>query len=523
MVDYKKVLFLKYGQRKSTREIAAILKCGKTTIAEFLSRFEACDRNVLSYPLAEDVTNERIWTLLYKTNTEDGQHSQFREPEYEKVVSSLKKKGQTLKRQWRLYNQVGVVNGKKPYSYRQFCQKVADWVDGQETVSHILRNPGENIELDYAGMKLSLKSAHLSEDDIEVTIFIASLSYSSYFYAEGMTCCDEKNWIRVCNNAIYYFGGITPLITPDNCKVAVNNNKDWIDPSMNETFQNWADYYGTAILPAAVRKPRWKPAVENAVKVVTQDILVEMADMTFFSLDELNCELWKRTDKRNRENFKDLDYSRYDKFLSDEKNTLLPLPSQRFEYIQRKEAKVAPDLSVSFDGNYYLMPKKHVGSIVEVRATAFTVSIWSKSGDRIKEYRRSYDKHRWIYDEETAPRTASDYSYWTPDYFMAKAGQIGPNTRAVIEKVLSSRKYPNQSFRACYGILNFSRKYGADVLEQCCLSALEVGRPNYTYVKNIIKAEALSGEKVADSQMRYKVPDSEYSLSDLIRKQEAER
>ena len=36
MVDYKKVLFLKYGQRKSTREIAAILKCGKTTIAEFL-------------------------------------------------------------------------------------------------------------------------------------------------------------------------------------------------------------------------------------------------------------------------------------------------------------------------------------------------------------------------------------------------------------------------------------------------------------------------------------------------------
>ena len=52
MVDYKRVLFLKYGQRKSTREIAAILKCGKTTIAEFLSRFEACDRN--SIPSSEN-------------------------------------------------------------------------------------------------------------------------------------------------------------------------------------------------------------------------------------------------------------------------------------------------------------------------------------------------------------------------------------------------------------------------------------------------------------------------------------
>lgn len=111
---------------------------------------------------------------------------------------------------------------------------------------------------------------------------------------------------------------------------------------------------------------------------------------------------------KNRQNFKGFDYSRYDKFLGDERNTLLPLPAQRFEYIQRKEAKWAPYLSVSFDGNYYLIPKRYVGYIVEVRATAFTVSIWAKSGDKIKEYRRSYDKHRWIYDEETVPRTASD-------------------------------------------------------------------------------------------------------------------
>ena len=471
MIDYKKALFLKYDQRKSTREIAAVLKCGKTTVADFFSRFESCDRHVLSYPLAEDVTNERIWALLYKRNGDEDQSSRFREPDYEKVVSSLKRKGQTLKRQWRLYDQIGVVDGKKPYSYRQFCQKVADWVESQETVNHILRNPGENIELDYAGMTLAIRSPHLSEDDADVTIFIATLSYSSYFYAEGLIDCDEKNWIRVCNNAVYYFGGITPIITPDNCKVAVNNNKDWIDPAMNETFQHWADYYGTAILPAAVRKPRWKPNVENSVKVVTQDILVEMADMTFFSIDELNTELWERVDERNRKNFKDLDYSRYDKFLGDEKNALLPLPPQRFEYMQRKEAKVAPDLSVRFDGNYYLMPKRYVGSIVEVRATAFTVSICSRSGDKIKEYERSYDKHHWVYDEETAPKSVSDYSYWTPDYFKAKAAQIGPNTKLVIEKVLSSRKYPNQSFRACYGILNFSKKYGAEALEQCCMSA----------------------------------------------------
>jgi transposase len=69
-----------------------------------------------------------------------------------------------------------------------------------------------------------------------VTIFVAALSFSDYFYIEGMTCCDISNWLRVNNNAIAYFGGITQTVTPDNCKVAVTENKDWINPSVNKDF-----------------------------------------------------------------------------------------------------------------------------------------------------------------------------------------------------------------------------------------------------------------------------------------------
>lgn len=67
---------------------------------------------------------------------------------------------------------------------------------------------------------------------------------------------------------------------------------------MNETFQNWADHYHTAILPAAVRSPRWKPMVENSVGVVTRDILAEMNEMVFFSLADLNAELLRRVEER---------------------------------------------------------------------------------------------------------------------------------------------------------------------------------------------------------------------------------
>ena len=348
MIDYRKILFLSYEKGMGSRDIAKAVGCGKSAVNEFLDRFERCDRNLLSYPLPQDVTNERIRELLYRKRGDRLKSMHYREPDYAGVLSTLKNKGETLKRQWKKYFSIGTVDGKEPYGYRQFCQKLADWVGNQETIGHILRNPGENMELDYAGMKLHLKSRNPSEDDIEVVIFVASLSFSAYFYAEGLTCCDEANWIRVCNNALAFFGGATTIITPDNCKVAVNHNRDWVAPEMNQTFLNWADHYGTAILPAAVRAPRWKPLVENSVGVVTRDILTEMNDMRFFSLEELNAELWRRVDKRNAENFQGLGFSRLDRFLEAERPTLLPLPDEMFQILQRKTAKVAGDLSVFF-------------------------------------------------------------------------------------------------------------------------------------------------------------------------------
>jgi len=55
-----------------------------------------------------------------------------------------------------------------------------------------------------------------------------------------MTCCDIANWLRVNNNAITYFGGITQTVTPDNCKAAVTENRDWIDPALNRDLRSSA-------------------------------------------------------------------------------------------------------------------------------------------------------------------------------------------------------------------------------------------------------------------------------------------
>lgn len=322
-MDYKKVLRLHYVNRLSSREIASASGCGKTTVNEFLRRFKDCPE--LSYPLSEDVTNAYLEKLLYSKPGASLGQSLYRDFDEEAAYRALSRKGETLKHLWQKYNAAGEVDGLRPLSYRQYCRRYSLWLDSKQLTFHIQRYPGVNLELDYAGKQLVIHNRRNPQETTKVTVFIAALTYSDYFYAEGMTNCDIQNWIRVNNNALDYFGGVTPTVTPDNCKVAVTGNKDWINPALNKDFQAWAEHNDTVITPAKVKSPRWKPVVEGHVKLVTMHILIDMEEMTFYSLDEFNTVLWEKVDAENRVNFERLSYSRRDLFLNEEKESLLPL------------------------------------------------------------------------------------------------------------------------------------------------------------------------------------------------------
>ena len=415
-MDYKRVLILHYTNGMSSREIAEVTGVGKTTINEFLKRFKECEE--LMYPLSEEVTNEFIAGCLYKKAGNNINSELYRDFNPEEVHRALAKKGETLKHLWKKYNAAGTVDGRKPLSYRQFCRRYANWLDSTKVTFHIQRFPGVNTELDYAGKTLCIHDRRNLEMTTKVTIFVAALSYSDYFYIEGMTCCDISNWIRVNNNAISYFGGITQTVTPDNCKVAVTENKDWINPGLNKDFQAWAEHNGTVIMPAKVRKPRWKPNVEGHVKIVTMHILVEMEEMTFYSLDELNAELWKRMEQENRENFQGLSYSRLDLFESEEKEALLPLPDTQYEYLERKHVKVGQDFCFTFDKVHYSMPRKYLKRTLEIRAGATKIYVYNENGDLVRTHDRSYTPKSWVVIPSDMPKEYGDYGYWNKPYFL---------------------------------------------------------------------------------------------------------
>lgn len=146
-MDYKKVLRLHYVNGFSGRAIAESTGYGKTTINEFLKRFRESEE--FDWPLSDDVTNEMISEKLYQKPGNSINNNLYRGFDEEVVHRKLAKKGETLLHLWKLYTAEGVVEGKYPLSYRQFCRRYANWMDNKNITFHIQRYPGVNIELDY--------------------------------------------------------------------------------------------------------------------------------------------------------------------------------------------------------------------------------------------------------------------------------------------------------------------------------------------------------------------------------------
>ncbi|HMM16096.1 MAG TPA: hypothetical protein PKC47_00970, partial [Petrimonas sp.] len=99
----------------------------------------------------------------------------------------------------------------------------------------------------------------------------------------------------------------------------------------NITYHEMAEHYGTAIIPARVRKPKDKPNVEGSVGNISTWITAALRNEQFFSLAELNAAIRVKLEKFNENLFQKKEGSRLSLFLGEEKPLLASLPATRYE------------------------------------------------------------------------------------------------------------------------------------------------------------------------------------------------
>jgi transposase len=410
----------------------------------------------------------------------------YRMPDYDNVHRELAKPGVTQQLLWFEYCDRCRETGDIPYQLTQFKTHYREYAAKNKATMHIRRKPGECMEVDWAG-----QTAFIVDTDtgkiFDAYLFVAALSYSGYAYAEAFLRRDQEAWITAHVNAFEYFGGVARILVPDNLKTGVVKNTK-AELVLNRTYQELAEHYGTAVIPARVRTPKDKATVEGTVGIVSTFILAAIRNDRFFSLRELNEVVRERLQTLNHKPFQKKDGSRALLF-AEERGSLLPLPMNVFEMASWKTAKVSFNYHIEVDGRYYSVPYEYIKRQVDVRITRNVVEVFYE-GTRICSHLRQYDRQdRYHTQEAHMPPNHQQYAQWNGDRFRKWATKIGSQTVRVVESILNSYKVEQQGYRACMALLKLSDSYTPQRLEAACDKALfYTPRPSYKAIQTILKS-----------------------------------
>jgi len=475
MRKIKEVLRLQ-ARSMSNRKIAVCCGIGRATVAEYLRRAAAAG---LKWPLPPGLSDAAIEQRLFPPRPTRATRDQTL-PDWQWVYRELKRKSVTQFLLWQEY----LEQHPSGYQYSWFCDMYREWRGKLDVVMRQDHRAGEKLFIDYAGHTIPIVNQHTGEFR-EAQIFIAVLGASNYTYAEATWTQSLPDWIGSHQRTFSFLGGVPEILVPDNLKSGVSKASLY-DPDLNPTYQDMAEHYGVAVIPARVRAPKDKAKVEAGVLIVERWILAALRNRTFFSLAELNQAIRKLLVGLNNRAFRKLPGSRQEMFASLDQPALRALPANAYTYAEWKKVRVHMDHHVEFKRHYYSVPYQLVKKQLDMRITDNTIECFYKS-KRVASHVRSFFESGHTTVREHMPKSHQQYADWSPQRFIRWAEKVGPSTAGVITRVLSSRRHPQQSYRSCLGILRLGKPYGDKRLEAACGRALLLGSYRYKSIESILK------------------------------------
>jgi hypothetical protein len=225
----------------------------------------------------------------------------------------------------------------------------------------------------------------------------------------------------------------------------------------------------------------------------------------FYSLEELNEAIWELLEEHNNKAFQRLEISRRELFERTERSAVKPLPPERYPMKETKLVTVQFNYHVELreDLHYYSVPhylytkepKTKVKMIYDERIVAIYYD-----NIRVAQHVRDRSPNGYSTLPEHMPAEHRLYAEWSPQRIRKWARAIGSEVALVVEKVLESRKHPEQAFKVCLGILSLSKKYGAERLNKACKQANRFSTYSLKRIESMLKL-ALEEEQHPELQL----------------------
>jgi transposase len=483
----KQILEL-HAQGLTARKIARTLKVGRNTIKRVLSRGELIPEGAIQPEWAKAI-------------------------DWEKVRLEVARGVQM--------NILAREHAADKISYVQFWRQFNKTYPDLPTVTMRLdHKPGEKCFFDYAE---GIDIVDIATGEIiSTSLCCGVMAMSSYTYGEFTLTQRRGDLIRSMENAFRFFGGVTPYVTVDNQRAAVDR-AHWYDPDVNPTFVDFANHWGFAVIPARPFKPRDKGGNESAIGVIQRQFFQEVRDRVFYSLAELNAAFREYLERLNRAVMKDWGVSRHDRF-DGERLLLKPCPVQNWEQSEWRGAKVHADCHVQVLKKFYSVPYRFVGRDVRVRVTSKLIEVFDEDLNPLATHMRLLGRETHATDPKHYPAEKVALTQFSVQQALREGGRIGPETAKLVGQLLSG-SYPLKYLRRVQGILRLHQtaRVSREALEHAAKMGLTYGKLQFPYIqataeyfdKNGSRPKLATSAPIRDpSSMYLHNPKTEETLND---------
>jgi hypothetical protein len=326
--------------------------------------------------------------------------------------------------------------------------------------------PGVECQIDFGRLGMMHDPEGGRRRAVHALIFTAVYSRHMFIWLSFTQTLTAV--IAGCEAAWGFFGGVFPVLIPDNMSPVIAN-ADPINPTFTDGWLDYAQARGFGTDPARVRSPKDKPRVERAVQFVRESFW-RGEDFGDLPDAQRRAVTWCETTAGMRVHGSTAQRPAED-FTVNESGVLLPAPASGYDLPIFATPKVARDLHVEVARGLYSVPGELIGQRVQVRADTRLVKVFSR-GQLIKTHPRVRPGGRST-DPADYPVGRADYALRDVASLTAKATVAGPAVGVYAARLLDV-PLPWTSMRTVYRLLGLVRSYGPEKVNAACARALEL-------------------------------------------------
>ena len=484
MLRQREILSL-LSQGLSQNSICAAIHCSKRNVSEVS---KAARDTGKSYGELIALSDSELLTILSPQDqvlVEDPRKAEL-ERLMPEVIKRLKGKHATMQFVHETFYKKQCPDG---YGYTQFKLHVSKYRESHDYSYHNDYEPGEQMQIDFAGDALYLTDRNTGKSQ-KLVVLVCVMPYSNLPFMMAMPKATTEWFFHGLNKALEFMGALPKEAKSDNMKQWVTKSERY-SLTLSDGTVEWATYYSIEPTACRVRQPRDKGPVESAVNHLYNYIYARIENDVFYELADVNGRIWELLDEYCSLPYKGS--SRWEIFEKYELPNMRPLPQQMYRFRMRKEVKLGASyhVCVGSERHFYSVPCKYVGQMVKVMWDVTSVEIYAE-GKLVWTHDRKYDPYGYTTEKSHMPEAHLAYEHnrsQNAAMLIDRAQRVGPFTKWAVENILQRTTFPQQAYGTCNGVLSLGRTYGYDRLESAAaLMKAETGKAGYKLLAGILKS-----------------------------------